>query len=122
MQPLWLLLALVAIAVVVLGVLTVRDRVRLDPLPEPVHTPRPLELPADRPLTADDVRAARFETGLRGYDPGPVDAHLELWIQYLSPAEGEAPPRPEVGSAIFPVVLRGYRMDQVDALLATLDR
>lgn len=37
----------------------------------------PAHLPTDRPLAEQDVLAARFDTGLRGYRTGQVDDALE---------------------------------------------
>ena len=120
--PIWLILLLSGITVVALGVLAVRGRLPLQPLPEAVSTVPLLELPTDRALTAPEVEGVRFETGLRGYDPGPVDAHLEEWIRWLRPAAADAeevPARPAT-DVTFPVVLRGYRMEQVDEVLGRL--
>lgn len=36
----------------------------------------PAHLPTDRPLSEQDVLAARFDTGLRGYETGQVDDAL----------------------------------------------
>lgn len=36
-----------------------------------------VRLPADRPVTGDDLRALRFNTVLRGYRPSEVDAMID---------------------------------------------
>lgn len=79
-----------------------------DALTEPVHTTPSTGLPA-RPVPRD-LDAVRFDTALRGYDPFAVDVHLD------AVRDGSATDEPPS----FEVVFRGYRMDQVDAVLAAL--
>lgn len=44
----------------------------------PVYDDRhDVRLPADRPVTGDDLRALRFNTVLRGYRPSEVDAMID---------------------------------------------
>ncbi|WP_148572716.1 DivIVA domain-containing protein [Nocardioides caldifontis] len=74
-----------------------------------VHDDRPDALvPADRPLTAADLRRVRFSTALRGYRAAEVDALLERLADELEqraaaeePASGSptAPGTPEAPPA-----------------------
>jgi DivIVA domain-containing protein len=103
----------VALALTVIGLVTagaLGGRVRLDPLPEAVHTVPDTGLP-EHPVPADLDRV-RFDTALRGYDPFAVDTHLDAVRDATDPTLVEVP--------AFEVVLRGYRMDQVDAVLAAV--
>jgi len=48
-----------------------------------------VRLPADRPVTGDDLRGLRFNTVLRGYRASEVDALLDRLAEQLdSDAEG----------------------------------
>ena len=47
-----------------------------------------VRLPADRPVSADDLRALRFNTALRGYRASEVDALLDRLAAQL---DGEVP-------------------------------
>ena len=50
-----------------------------------VHDDRPESLvPADRPLTASDLRTVRFSTAVRGYRMAEVDALLERLATQLA--------------------------------------
>jgi len=42
-------------------------------------------VPADRPLTAEDLRGMRFSTALRGYRMSEVDALLDRLAAEMSP-------------------------------------
>ena len=42
-----------------------------------------VRLPADRPVTGDDLRALRFNTTVRGYRASEVDALIELLAAQL---------------------------------------
>ena len=53
-------------------------------------------VPADRPLTADDLRQLRLNTALRGYDVAEVDALLDRLVDQL---EAEPPHRPTTSRA-----------------------
>ena len=53
-----------------------------------------------------------FATALRGYDPMAVDRHLDA-VRDAWAAGEDRPATPALE-----VVLRGYRMDQVDEVLA----
>jgi DivIVA domain-containing protein len=47
-----------------------------------------VRLPADRPVTGEDLRALRFNTALRGYRASEVDALLDRLAAQL---DGETP-------------------------------
>jgi DivIVA domain-containing protein len=79
------LLALVAVALVVAVLGVASGRIPADPLAEAVHTTPDTGLP-DEP-TASDVDAVRFDTALRGYRIGEVDAHLETLRDELAQRE-----------------------------------
>ena len=49
----------------------------------------PLELPEDRPVTADDVRAARMSVTVRGYRMTEVDWLLEQLARALEERDAE---------------------------------
>ena len=49
----------------------------------------PLELPEDRPVTADDVRAVRISVTVRGYRMTEVDWLLERLARSLEQRDGE---------------------------------
>jgi DivIVA domain-containing protein len=53
-----------------------------------------VRLPADRPVTGDDLRALRFNTTVRGYRASEVDALLDRLSAQL---DGERPKRDECG-------------------------
>jgi len=54
-----------------------------------------VRLPADRPVTGDDLRALRFNTALRGYRASEVDALLERLASQLD----ESRPEPDEDAA-----------------------
>ncbi|MGY1854772.1 DivIVA domain-containing protein [Modestobacter sp. SYSU DS0290] len=49
----------------------------------------PVELPDDRPVTADDVRALRMSVTVRGYRMSEVDWLLEQFAQALEERDAE---------------------------------
>ncbi len=49
-----------------------------------------VRLPADRPVTAKDLRALRFTTAVRGYRASEVDALIERLAEQLED-EGQTP-------------------------------
>ncbi len=49
----------------------------------------PLELPLDRPVTADDVREVRMSVTVRGYRMSEVDWLLEQLARALEERDGE---------------------------------
>ena len=51
-------------------------------------------VPAEGPLTADDLRRLRLNTGFRGYDVAEVDALLDRLVDQLEEAGQEQPHRP----------------------------
>ena len=50
-----------------------------------------VRLPADRPVTGDDLRALRFNTVLRGYRPSEVDAMIDRLAAQLDARIGTGP-------------------------------
>ena len=48
-----------------------------------------VRLPADRPVTGDDLRALRFNTTVRGYRASEVDALIELLAAQLDEQHDE---------------------------------
>jgi DivIVA domain-containing protein len=120
----WIVVGASAAVVLAVGLAAVQGRTALAPLPSPVTTTPPLALPKGRDWSAAQLGAVRFDTALRGYDPGRVDAHLGLWSDWLDvdrhDSAGPHPAPPDTTDLAFPMVLRGYRMDQVDALLDAL--
>ena len=46
-----------------------------------------VRLPADRPVTGDDLRALRFNTAVRGYRASEVDALIERLAAQLDDVE-----------------------------------
>lgn len=53
-----------------------------------------VSLPAEGPITADDLRRVRFPLALRGYRMGEVDALLERLIAEREATEPTAPNEP----------------------------
>ena len=53
-----------------------------------------VRLPADRPVSGDDLRALRFNTAVRGYRASEVDALLDRLAAQL---DGDATERPGRG-------------------------
>jgi DivIVA domain-containing protein len=68
----------------------------------------PVELPDDRPVTSDDVRALRISVAFRGYRMSEVDWLLEQFALILDERDAEIavlrqrPPRPHPGVAPGP--------------------
>jgi DivIVA domain-containing protein len=92
------------VIVIVLGGVAVVAAGRGEPM-APAYDDRPDALvPADRPLTADDLRRVRFSVALRGYRMSEVDALLARLAAELgtdSGARSTTPPSaPERGSAV----------------------
>jgi DivIVA domain-containing protein len=74
---------------------------RVRPIAE-AHTDRPdVLVPADRPLTGDDLREVRFTTAVAGYRMDEVDTLLRRLAEQLDqqqpPAEHRAPDQPALG-------------------------
>jgi DivIVA domain-containing protein len=86
------------VVVIVLGGVAVVAAGRGEPM-APAYDDRPDALvPADRPLTGDDLRTVRFSVALRGYRMSEVDALLTRLTAELeaaradeAPAAGDAP-------------------------------
>lgn len=81
--------------------------------PPPAAVEPPVPLPADRALTADDLRAAELPVGARGYRMSDVDALLERLAQQLE----EAAPPSEAGPAAHEDAVHGpdQRPDKTQA-------
>ena len=67
----------------------------------------PVELPDDRPVTADDIRALRISAAFRGYRMSEVDWLLDQFAQVLDERDAEiaalratTPPRTTGGSDV----------------------
>jgi DivIVA domain-containing protein len=76
----WFLAVLIVLAI---GGVAVVAAGRGDSL-GPAYDDRPdVRLPADRPVTGDDLRALRFNTTLRGYRASEVDALIDLLAAQL---------------------------------------
>jgi DivIVA domain-containing protein len=63
--------------VLVMGAIAVVASGRGDTLGKAYDDRADVRLPADRPVTGDDLRALRFNTTLRGYRASEVDALLD---------------------------------------------
>jgi DivIVA domain-containing protein len=66
----------VVVLVAVIGAIAVVAAGRGDSMAEVYDDRRDTTVPTGRPLTADDLRAVRFNTGVRGYRMDEVDALL----------------------------------------------
>jgi len=80
--------------VVGLGVVAVVATGRGGELAEEHADRPPLALPADRPLSADDLLDVRFSTALRGYRMDEVDELLDRLSEELRARDAPAPPNP----------------------------
>jgi DivIVA domain-containing protein len=83
----WVLLALVAVAVVAVTLAAASGRLAIDPMSPPVRTTPPTGLPAD-PVAAD-LDDVRFDTALRGYRMDQVDEVLGVLRATLDERERE---------------------------------
>ncbi|HYN28952.1 MAG TPA: DivIVA domain-containing protein [Dermatophilaceae bacterium] len=72
----WVLLALVAVAVVAVTLAAAAGRIHVDPMSDPVRSTPSTGLPPE-PLAAD-LDAVRFDTALRGYRMDQVDEVLDV--------------------------------------------
>ncbi len=50
-----------------------------------------VRLPADRPVTGEDLRALRFNTAVRGYRADEVDALIDRLAEQLDVEDGSGP-------------------------------
>ena len=57
-----------------------------------------VRLPAERPVTAQDLRALRFNTALRGYRASEVDALIDRLATQLEDEEGPSTGAPPGGA------------------------
>ncbi len=82
----WFLAVLVVLAIGGVAVVAAGHGATLGP----AYADRPdVEVPADGPLGADDLRAVRFTTAVRGYRTDEVDALLERLAAQLEQQAGE---------------------------------
>jgi DivIVA domain-containing protein len=75
------------LAVVVIGAVAVVAAGRGGTMAETFDDRPDARVPADRPLTASDLRAVRFSTALRGYRMSEVDALLDRLAAEMSPRD-----------------------------------
>jgi DivIVA domain-containing protein len=83
----FVLTVLVVGALVFLGGALLLGRGETRPPADPDRSP--LELPADRPVTADDVRSATLSVTLRGYRMTEVDWLIEQLAQTIEERDEE---------------------------------
>ena len=76
--------------VAVMGVAAVAATGRFGGLSETYDDRPDSRVPADGPLTAEDLQAVRFTTALRGYRMSEVDALLDRLTEQLREARGQA--------------------------------
>ena len=76
--------------VVVMGVTAMAATGRFRGLDETFDDRPDSRVPADRPLTAEDLETVRFTSALRGYRMSEVDALLDRLTEQLREARGEA--------------------------------
>ena len=81
--------------VAAMGVAAVAATGRLGGLAETWDDRPDSRIPADRPLTAQDLEAVRFTSALRGYRMSEVDALLDRLTEQLRRAEECAGPSTE---------------------------
>ena len=101
-------IAIVAVAVVVLGLAAVAGMGRLGEMPPEAVIDRPRGRVPDGPVTAEFLAAAVLPTAWSGYRRDQVDAYL------AAVADGAAPP---ASGTLFDVTRRGYDMQVIDELL-----
>ncbi|NUR08747.1 MAG: DivIVA domain-containing protein [Nocardioidaceae bacterium] len=82
------------VVVVVMGGIAVVASGRGGALAEPFDDRPDARVPADGPLTAQDLRRVRFSTAFRGYRMAEVDALLDRLAAEIEPppAPAEQPP------------------------------
>lgn len=84
----WFLAVLIVLAI---GAVVVVASGRGAPLAEAYDDRPDAVVPADRPLTGDDLRAVRLSTAVRGYRASEVDALLDRLAAQL---DSQPPPTP----------------------------
>ena len=85
--------------VAVMGVTAVAATGRFRGLDETFDDRPDSRVPADRPLSAEDLEAVRFTTALRGYRMSEVDALLDHLAEQLREARGQDPDPEHVAPA-----------------------
>ncbi|WP_193315116.1 DivIVA domain-containing protein [Nostocoides sp. F2B08] len=83
----WVLVVVVAVALIVGFLAMLAGRLPYDGMAEPVHTTPPVRLP-EQP-GPDDVAALRFDTALRGYRMDQVDDALSALRRRIAELESE---------------------------------
>ena len=101
-------IAIVAVAIVVLGLAAFAGMGRLGEMPPDAVIDRPKGRVPDGPVTPEFLAAAVLPTAWSGYRRDQVDAYL------AAVADGSAAP---ASDTLFDVVRRGYDMQVVDELL-----
>lgn len=100
----WAFVVAVAVVVSALVVLAVMRGEQMRPA---YDDRRDVVVPADRPLTADDLAAVRFTTAARGYRMSEVDALLARLRAEMAERDGEPVQRP-AGDVTAPLRRQGH--------------
>ncbi len=88
-----------ALIVVVIGFVLLASVGKLGQMAPQIDDRRVPALPADRPITADDLGRIRFAVVARGYSMEQVDAVLDLLATQISTATGPVEePSPSTGN------------------------
>lgn len=90
----WVVLALLAVAVIAVTVLVMAGRVEPPTMSEATSTTPPLELPEEP--TSADIDDVRLGTALHGYVPSEVDAALDARRDRLAAQEAALAERDDV--------------------------
>jgi DivIVA domain-containing protein len=94
----WFFAVLIVLAMGGVAVVAAGQGARLGPS----YDDRPdVRLPADRPVTGEDLRGLRFTTAVRGYRADEVDALIDRLAAQLDDQPDQAPrsPDPHPGDA-----------------------
>lgn len=92
----WFFAVLVVLLIGAVGVVASGRGGSMGPSYDDRHDVR---LPAERPVTGEDLRRVRFNTVLRGYRPSEVDAMIDrLAAQLDAPGPDQEDPPPRRGA------------------------